>query len=148
MERVCDTLKRFEQLAASLAACAEMPIKVYLQGELGAGKTTFVRAWLRALGVTGTVRSPTYTLVEPYTTKYGQYYHYDLYRIGSIDELEMLGFRDYLQDSCLIEWPERIQGYLPAPDLQIQIEFLADGRRVTIDAKTQVGKDVLAKAEN
>lgn len=131
------------KVATTLAVRAKLPILVYLRGELGTGKTTFVRAWLRALGVKSRICSPSYTLVEPYCTNQGNYYHFDLYRLHSAEELEMLGFRDYLAAGCLIEWPERANDYLPSPDLLIKLEFAQQERNLTLTALSESGKALI-----
>ncbi len=123
-----------QQLAASVAEKITVPSLIYLYGELGAGKTTFVRGFLQHLGHTAAVKSPTYTLVEPYTINDMNVYHFDLYRLNDPEELEAIGVRDYLeaQAVCLIEWPERAGELLPPPDLSIQITIEAEHRRVQI----------------
>lgn len=114
---------------------------IYLHGELGAGKTTLVRGLLRAAGVTGTVRSPTYTLVEPYDIQLGhtdaRLFHLDLYRLADPEELEDLGWWELHQDGgvLMIEWPERGTGVLPAPDLEIQIALQPPGRTLTLTGR-------------
>ena len=125
---------------------------VGLAGSLGAGKTTLARSALRALGVTGTVRSPTYTLAEPYETRIGCVWHLDLYRIVEPEELEFIAMRDLVSDSavCLVEWPERGRGGLPEPDCLLSIAPTESGRRLRIEWNTAlgdaVGSRVLASA--
>jgi tRNA threonylcarbamoyladenosine biosynthesis protein TsaE len=105
---------------------------VFLRGDLGAGKTTLVRGLLRGLGHQGSVRSPTYTLIEPYEVGDQRVYHLDLYRLGDPQELEYLGLRDLLDGEglVLVEWPERGVGMLPEPELVIEIEHAPAGRRL------------------
>ena len=111
-------------LGAARAACSSSVRVVHLSGELGTGKTVFVRGFLRAVGVTGRVRSPTFTLVETYNTSVGPVYHFALYRLAESEELEFLGVRDFEHEvqasGCLFfEWPERAAGVVPAPELEI-----------------------------
>ena len=117
---------------------------VGLSGGLGAGKTTLARAALRALGVTGTVRSPTYTIAEPYQTRIGRMWHLDLYRIADPDELEFIAIRDLVSDSvaCLVEWPERGRGGLPEPDCLVALAPAGHGRRLRIEWRTVPGDGV------
>jgi tRNA threonylcarbamoyladenosine biosynthesis protein TsaE len=98
-----------ELLATRLAAELRAPATVYLRGDLGVGKTTFTRHFLRARGITGPVKSPTYTLLEPYELADGMAYHFDLYRINDPWELELAGFAEMFDEVCLrlVEWPER-----------------------------------------
>lgn len=125
-------------LAASLASDTLVHSKggamIFLYGQLGAGKTTLARGLLRALGVAGAVRSPTYTLIEPYeiSTDAGlkRVFHLDLYRLADPEELDYLGWQELLGEGGLlvIEWPERGAGVLPAPDLRIEIQIQPPGR--------------------
>jgi tRNA threonylcarbamoyladenosine biosynthesis protein TsaE len=123
---------------------------VALDGELGAGKTTLVSGILRAYGVTGPVRSPTYTLIEPYEMRGKRIYHLDLYRLADPNEVEPLGIRDLLSEAplFLVEWPSRAAGALPAFDLTIGIDYLstgAEGRRVTLQPHSSSGANVVQR---
>ena len=121
--------------AAAAAALSGRPgAVIYLEGPLGAGKTTLARGLLRALGVTGAIRSPTYTLLEPYEVGGTTLIHLDLYRLAGERELEPLGLRDYPPERCwwLVEWPERAGGRLPAPDLRIELSHDPAGRRAAL----------------
>lgn len=127
-------------LAAALAATAPPGAVVHLEGDLGAGKSTLARAWLRALGVTGPVRSPTYTLVERYPLgSGGEALHLDLYRIGDAGELEFLGLDDTDARLWLVEWPERGLGALPPPDLEVGLVVLGQGRACRLRFRTAAG---------
>ena len=127
-----DTTALGAAIAAALAGRAGAVI--YLNGPLGAGKTTVARGLLRALGVTGTIRSPTYTLLEPYEWQGRTLVHLDLYRLKDETELEPLGLRDYPPERCwwLIEWPERAARRLPAPDLAVTLSHDGAGRRAEL----------------
>ena len=121
------------------------PILVMLSGDLGAGKTTLCRGLLMGLGYMGAVKSPTYTLIEVYDLSLGKVIHADLYRLVDPQELEHMGFSDYLEGSqlCLIEWPENGSGYLPKPDLMIKINLSKAGRYVTLASESLCGKSIL-----
>lgn len=127
-----------ESFGAALAACCEPGSVLFLYGNLGAGKTTLVRGFLCALGHHGAVKSPTYTLVEPYDLDSRRIYHFDLYRLGDPEELEYLGIRDYFdgQSISLVEWPERGEGLLPQALLKVQIDYLDGGRRITLSGNS------------
>lgn len=118
---------------------------IYLSGELGAGKTTFVRGFMRGLGHEGRVKSPTYTLVEPYDIDGKSVYHFDLYRMDHPEELEMIGVSEYLSQEavCMVEWPERGVGFLPEPDLAIKFEVQSQGRYLSVYAQTPLGQKIL-----
>lgn len=118
---------------------------IFLEGELGAGKTTLARGILRGLGHTGTVRSPTYTLVEPYELPGGTVYHLDLYRLADPEELEWLGLRDMLERDALllVEWPERGAGCLPGADLVVRIAPRDGGRSVDLVSASTLGRHIL-----
>ena len=121
-----------EAMGGALASTQPSPAIVHLHGDLGAGKSTLARAWLRALGVTGAIRSPTYTLVEHYPLRGGaKALHLDLYRIAGAGELEFLALDDAGADLWLVEWPERGQGALPSPDLRIDLAIDGPGRLAT-----------------
>jgi tRNA threonylcarbamoyladenosine biosynthesis protein TsaE len=119
---------------------------LHLGGDLGVGKTTLVRGFLRALGHSGTVKSPTYTLVEPYEISGRMIYHFDLYRLGDPEELEYLGIRDYLGDEviCLIEWPEKGGAFTPTPDVQIHLSHHAEARFLELQGHSAIGQAIVA----
>ena len=134
-------------LGARLGSVCEPGLVVFLQGGLGMGKTTFSRGFIQSLGHAGAVKSPTYTLVEPYQLGEWQVFHFDLYRLGDPEELEFIGIRDYFGDFsvCLVEWPERGLGALPSADLVINIEEDGRGRSLVYTAVTGQGRRVLAR---
>ncbi|AFJ02815.1 ATPase YjeE, predicted to have essential role in cell wall biosynthesis [Methylophaga frappieri] len=123
---------------------------LHLQGDLGAGKTTLVRSLLHALGHQGNVKSPTYTLVEPYHIAERQVFHFDLYRLADPEELLYLGIEDYLSQSALllIEWPEQAGDLLPPPDMIIQLRYQADGRQLELKDQSARGKAICEKLHN
>ncbi len=125
-----------EQFGAKL--WAELPEKclIFLHGDLGAGKTTLVRGFLRAAGYAGAVKSPTYTLVEEYTIAGRKIFHFDLYRVADPEELEWIGIRDYFDQDCVcfIEWPDMGKGFLPKPDQVIKLAVDGLGRSVELCA--------------
>ncbi len=129
-----------EAQGARLAAVLREGGVVFLSGELGAGKTTLVRALLRALGHVGPVRSPTYAIVEPYRIGALEVYHLDLYRIADPDELEYLGLREWLRPGVLmlVEWPQRGAGVLPRPDLHLHLDYAGEGRVLHIEASDRL----------
>lgn len=120
------------------------PCVIYLQGDLGTGKTTLVRGVLRGLGHEGPVRSPTYTLLEPYDLQTMHLYHLDLYRLCDPEELELLGLRDLLEPKSIlfVEWPERGKGVLPPPDLRVTIEYAGEGRDLELIAEGSRGEQL------
>lgn len=132
-------------LAQRLAACLKPGMVIYLYGDLGAGKTTLVRGVLNALGYTGRVKSPTYTLVEPYHIAGLDLRHFDLYRLHDEEEWEAAGFRDEFdgRNIFFIEWPEHALGLIPPADVKIDFEILAQGRKVAIQADTSTGRECL-----
>jgi tRNA threonylcarbamoyladenosine biosynthesis protein TsaE len=134
-----------EAFGAQLAAVCDRPLLVFLEGDLGVGKTTLARGFLRRLGHRGAVKSPTYTLVEPYELGGRRVYHLDLYRVADPGELEYLGLREMLEEAALllVEWPERGAGWLPAPDLRVRIAYAGGGRRVDVSAGSQRGAEIL-----
>jgi tRNA threonylcarbamoyladenosine biosynthesis protein TsaE len=122
------------------------PVVVYLYGPLGAGKTTVVRGFMRGLGYDAAVKSPSYTLIEPYEVGARRVYHLDLYRVRDAAELEYLGLRE-LQDGnavLLVEWPERGKGFLPPADVELTIDYAADGRQLTLQAHGAAGKKLIS----
>ena len=134
------------QLGADLIAACESGGIIALRGNLGSGKTTLVRGALESLGVSSGVRSPTYTLIEYYEFDQLCIAHLDLYRLADGEELEYLGYRDYLDSTtvCFIEWPERAEGYLTGIGLEIGIDYDVDGRLLEFKSSDDWGRCLVA----
>ena len=122
---------------------------VYLHGDLGAGKTTLTRGFVCGMGHNGNVKSPTYTLVEPYELPPWRVFHFDLYRLSDAEELEYMGIRDYFNDDCccFIEWPEKGAGLLANADLIITISYQDEQRVINLIAESSYGKQVLSRLQ-
>ena len=153
-ERNSDKLVYLPDESATLAQGAALAhalmddpqgLTLFLTGNLGAGKTTFCRGLVRALGHKGTVKSPTYTLVESYDLPGRQLHHFDLYRLGDPEELEYMGIRDYFEPGnlCVLEWPEKGQGFLPEPDLRVKVSMEGQGRCLSFEATNPRGQTLL-----
>jgi tRNA threonylcarbamoyladenosine biosynthesis protein TsaE len=138
-------------LGESLALALAPGLTIYLHGDLGAGKTTLTRALLHAAGYAGHVKSPTYTLAEPYAVTLGgktvEVIHFDLYRMGSAEEFLDAGFREHFNPAtvCLVEWPEKAQGVLPLPDIEVFLGIIEDGRDVELQALSDQGRACLER---
>lgn len=140
-----------EALGAALAASRPPRAVVYLHGDLGAGKSTLARAMLRALGVSGAIRSPTYTLIEPYRLGNGdEALHLDLYRIAAVGELEFLGLDALAEQAALwlVEWPEHGGKALPQADLRVDLAVAGDGRSVLLEGTSAAGLAWLERVQS
>ena len=136
-------------LGAAVAAGLRPGMVIYLRGELGAGKTTLARGLLQSLGVTERIKSPTYTLVEPYIVSSLYLYHFDFYRLQHPDEWVDAGFRDYFSSGavCLVEWPDKAGAQLPAADMTIDLATAGDARKATLSADTEAGINCLRRLQ-
>ena len=145
MEMELNSPQATEQLGARLADLTKPGSVLYLRGDLGTGKTTLVRGFLRGLGYLGAVKSPSYTLLEPYELSKRLVLHCDLYRLADAGELEFLGLRDYFDDRTvlLVEWPERAEALLPPADLEISLAYSNAGRHCCVRATSTEGEAVL-----
>lgn len=135
-----------EAAGAVLAISCTRPLRIFLHGDLGAGKTTWVRGFLRGLGFTDVVKSPTYTIVESYSLSPLPVHHFDWYRLESHAELEAIGIWDYLNEQahCLIEWPDKGKDLKLEPDLHVYLTTIPEGRHLKIVAMTAIGEKTLA----
>ncbi len=145
MKYIANSESAQEQVGAALSELLVNSLIIYLHGDLGTGKTTLVRGMLRALGYKGAVKSPTYTLIEPYEIDQRLINHFDLYRLADAEELEYLGIRDMLAECSvmLFEWPEKGAGVIPAADLQINIDYRIDGRLLQFIPSSELGERVI-----
>lgn len=139
------TIAMGKRIADIVKSDLNQGIVVYLNGDLGAGKTTLTRGFVQGMGHNGNVKSPTYTLVEPYELQDWQVYHFDLYRLADPEELEYMGIRDYFNSrSCsFIEWPEKGQGMIAAADLVIDLAYHDEQRSITIKSATAIGQKLV-----
>ena len=125
-----------------LAKCLPSKGLIFLQGNLGAGKTTLIGSVIKAMGHKGSTKSPTYTIVEPYlinSENRQKIYHFDLYRLADPEELEYIGIRDYIDEDalCFVEWPDKGKGFLPLPDMIISLEYQNEARKIALEVITQ-----------
>lgn len=136
-----------QQLALEFGRCLPAPLVIYLQGELGAGKTTFARALIQSLGYSGRVKSPTYGLLESYQTGGFDFLHLDLYRIENPAELEYLAIADQFTRNgiLLIEWPEKALSALPSADIRLIFKENHQGRSLQCEAASQSGRELIGK---
>jgi tRNA threonylcarbamoyladenosine biosynthesis protein TsaE len=133
-------------LGRALAAGVAPGRVLHLRGDLGAGKTTLVRGLLRALGYSGRVKSPTYTLVEPYSLSSLHFYHFDFYRFKDRSEWLSSGFREYFNPHafCVVEWPEKAEGLLGPADVEVWLQIAGEGRKASLEARSDAGRSWLS----
>lgn len=146
---VDDTSQLAQDLANAVSSQLPSDVVIFLNSDLGAGKTTFSRYFIQALGHSGSVKSPTYTLVEPYELENVNIYHFDLYRLADPEELEFMGIRDYFGGGAvaLVEWSEKGGEYLASPDLVISITMSTSGRQFNLEATTALGAKLLQQCK-
>ena len=144
------TLALGAALASQVGGGSAANAVIYLEGDLGAGKTTLVRGWLRALGDNGPVKSPTYTLVELHAVSGLNLYHFDFYRFNQPEEYLDAGLEEYFSDDgiCLVEWPDKAAPFLPAPDLRVELIVRDDGRHACLGANSERGRQWLSALTN
>ncbi len=144
-----DAMVMFGQALGQSIAEGRSGLTIFMSGDLGAGKTTLTRGILQALGHSGAVKSPTYTLVEPYELSL-PVYHFDLYRLADPEELEYMGIRDYFDHEAVrvVEWPQRGAGILPEPDIEITVVVAGEGRDVSLASFNESGQSVLQLLES
>jgi tRNA threonylcarbamoyladenosine biosynthesis protein TsaE len=146
LENEADT----ESIGAALAETLTSGLVIYLCGDLGAGKTTLVRGALRGLGHTGKVKSPTYTLIEPYTVSRLHLYHFDFYRFAVPEEYLEAGLEEYFEGRgvCLVEWPDKASPYIAQPDVEVRLTVAGSGRRFEATALTEAGRTCIRKMDS
>lgn len=137
-------------LGAALAAALQPGLHIWLQGNLGSGKTTLTRGLLRALGHTGKVKSPTYTLIEPYSVSRLDLYHFDFYRFNAPEEYLDAGLDEYFagQGVCIVEWPDKALPYLDQPDIELRLDPEGDGRVANVAARSEAGRTCVIELAN
>ena len=140
------TVKMGNVIAESVA----LGSTIFMHGDLGAGKTTMSRGIIQGLGHEGRVKSPTYTLVEPYEMPHASVYHFDLYRLADPEELEYMGFRDYFNDKavCIIEWPEKGEYFLQKADIELYLTYADEQREISFKANSSSGLEAITKIIN